>query len=348
MRNSKTFIHTFIDDQIDSDIIFDDPYVEDNGGKDEHDSNAHDRPNADIESVIYNVQVEAENQRKMNNELGYQNPDCIKKAIATNPMTYNGQKLINNKLKVDLPNYEETLEDAEESRLKMKDKMILLGQLMGSKGLNECKNSASNLRGIQVKYIIKEVEDYLKTYSSADGYQMQVELKREHAKACALDYLCEIVFQETDWASVDDEGKLLKPSNSMLPISSNVVSKKLDDVFNEDDDSDVEKVERKIKACINKGRRKVYNESTTDDDDFDDPGLTNAQMKSEAHFVRLFSPSFELRRGIHPHSIYRKAILVHDDVRYQMMVKMIIHVAELMRTTHVVMNGDRREIGLVE
>ncbi|GJU97161.1 hypothetical protein Tco_1326432 [Tanacetum coccineum] len=42
---------------------------EDNGGQDEHDSNAHDRPYADIESMIYNVQVEAENQRKMNNEL---------------------------------------------------------------------------------------------------------------------------------------------------------------------------------------------------------------------------------------------------------------------------------------
>ncbi|GJZ40335.1 hypothetical protein Tco_0586898 [Tanacetum coccineum] len=65
----ETFIHTSIDDQIDFDIIFDDPYVEDNGGQDEHDSNAHDRPYADIESMIYNVQVEAENQRKMNNEL---------------------------------------------------------------------------------------------------------------------------------------------------------------------------------------------------------------------------------------------------------------------------------------
>ncbi|GJY86318.1 hypothetical protein Tco_0500344, partial [Tanacetum coccineum] len=121
MRNSETFIHTFIDDQIDSDIIFDDPYVEDNGGKDEHDSNAHDRPNADIESVIYNVQVEAQNQRKMNNEF-------------------------------------------------KKQKALLQRELetLGSKGLNECKNSASNLRGIQVKYIVKEVEDYLKTYSSAD------------------------------------------------------------------------------------------------------------------------------------------------------------------------------------
>nr|GEV02310.1 hypothetical protein [Tanacetum cinerariifolium] len=35
------------------------------------------------------------------------------------------------------------------------------------KGLSECKASESNFRRIQVKDIIKEVEDYLKTYSSA-------------------------------------------------------------------------------------------------------------------------------------------------------------------------------------
>ncbi|GJZ07501.1 putative xyloglucan:xyloglucosyl transferase, xyloglucan-specific endo-beta-1,4-glucanase [Tanacetum coccineum] len=35
------------------------------------------------------------------------------------------------------------------------------------KGLSECKASKSNVRRIQVKDIVKEVEDYLKTYSSA-------------------------------------------------------------------------------------------------------------------------------------------------------------------------------------
>ncbi|GKB91132.1 hypothetical protein Tco_0963404 [Tanacetum coccineum] len=34
------------------------------------------------------------------------------------------------------------------------------------KGLSDCKASESNIRLIQVKDIIKEVEDYLKTYSS--------------------------------------------------------------------------------------------------------------------------------------------------------------------------------------
>ncbi|GKA69229.1 hypothetical protein Tco_0775293 [Tanacetum coccineum] len=36
-----------------------------------------------------------------------------------------------------------------------------------NEGLAECKVSASNFRRIQVTDIVKEVEDYLKTYSSA-------------------------------------------------------------------------------------------------------------------------------------------------------------------------------------
>ncbi|GJZ97016.1 hypothetical protein Tco_0669350 [Tanacetum coccineum] len=65
----KTIIQTSVDDQIDYDIIFNDPYMEDNGGQDEHDLIAHDRPYADIESMINNVQVKAENKRKMNIKL---------------------------------------------------------------------------------------------------------------------------------------------------------------------------------------------------------------------------------------------------------------------------------------
>ncbi|GJW69363.1 hypothetical protein Tco_0123787 [Tanacetum coccineum] len=36
------------------------------------------------------------------------------------------------------------------------------------KGLSECKASESNIRHIQVKNIVKEVKDYMKTYSSAE------------------------------------------------------------------------------------------------------------------------------------------------------------------------------------
>ncbi|GKE62502.1 hypothetical protein Tco_1512869 [Tanacetum coccineum] len=58
----KTIIHTFDDDKIDSNIIFDDPYVENNGGTSKHDSNAHDEYH-DIQMMAYNVQREAENQK---------------------------------------------------------------------------------------------------------------------------------------------------------------------------------------------------------------------------------------------------------------------------------------------
>ncbi|GJV09936.1 hypothetical protein Tco_1351477 [Tanacetum coccineum] len=50
----KTIINTSDDDQIDSSIIFDDSYVDNNIGIDEHDSNAHDQSVA-LESLIYIV-----------------------------------------------------------------------------------------------------------------------------------------------------------------------------------------------------------------------------------------------------------------------------------------------------
>ncbi|GJZ91324.1 hypothetical protein Tco_0663251 [Tanacetum coccineum] len=59
------------------------------------------------------------------------------------------------------------------------------------------------------------------------------------------------------------KGKSLKPSKSTFPSSSNLVSKKVDDLVNEDNDSVVEE--------------ESHGEDLNDDDDFDDPGLTNAQ-----------------------------------------------------------------------
>ncbi|GJY59482.1 hypothetical protein Tco_0459374 [Tanacetum coccineum] len=58
--------------------------------------------------------------------LGYQNPKHLKKAIKAQPKMYDGERLQSTKLIIDSPDSEETFEDAEESRLKMKDKMIQL------------------------------------------------------------------------------------------------------------------------------------------------------------------------------------------------------------------------------
>nr|GEU29673.1 hypothetical protein [Tanacetum cinerariifolium] len=54
--------------KVNSFIIFDDPYVDNNDGTDEHDSNAHDQSVA-LESLIYNGKKEAESKCSLNNEL---------------------------------------------------------------------------------------------------------------------------------------------------------------------------------------------------------------------------------------------------------------------------------------
>ncbi|GJU08017.1 integrase, catalytic region, zinc finger, CCHC-type containing protein [Tanacetum coccineum] len=57
--------------------------------------------------------------------LGYQNPERLKKAIAAQPKLYDGDLLHCDKLIIDSPNSEGTLEDAKESRIKMRNKMNL-------------------------------------------------------------------------------------------------------------------------------------------------------------------------------------------------------------------------------
>ncbi|GKA88344.1 hypothetical protein Tco_0810108 [Tanacetum coccineum] len=73
----------------------------------------------------------------------------------------------------------ESRKDAVKAREIIKDNLDGIGQhqlrvkdslskgLRGTEGLTEYKALASNIRRIQVKDIVKEVEDYLKTYSSA-------------------------------------------------------------------------------------------------------------------------------------------------------------------------------------
>ncbi|GJR54864.1 putative ribonuclease H-like domain-containing protein [Tanacetum coccineum] len=131
----KTIIQTSDDDQIDSNIMFDDPYVENNGGTSDHDSNAHDEY-YEIQILAYNVNrfKQSHMLRKTPNKvydpfikagLGYKNPECLKKVIAAQPKMYDGEMLHSAKLNLDSPDSEETLKDAEESRLKMRNKMNL-------------------------------------------------------------------------------------------------------------------------------------------------------------------------------------------------------------------------------
>ncbi|GJU61649.1 hypothetical protein Tco_1243484 [Tanacetum coccineum] len=77
----KTIIQTSDDDQNDSNIIFDDPYVENNGGTSEHDSNANDEY-YEIQMLAYNVQREAKNKKRLNNKLKKQK-ELLRKELET-------------------------------------------------------------------------------------------------------------------------------------------------------------------------------------------------------------------------------------------------------------------------
>ncbi|GJX14846.1 hypothetical protein Tco_0206604 [Tanacetum coccineum] len=109
---------------------------------------------------------------------------------------------------------------------------------------------------------------------------------------------------------LDDDGKPFKPSTSTLPSSYNVISKMVDDLVNEDNDSEVEEVydetttykaftgfnvNKASKSGSGEGNKSLYEqwkenhgEDPYDDDDFDDPGLTDAQMK----FANAFDVNF--------------------------------------------------------
>ncbi|GJU15070.1 hypothetical protein Tco_1143036 [Tanacetum coccineum] len=54
-------------------------------------------------------------------------------------------------------------------------------------GLSKCKASESNVRRIQVKDIVKEVKDNLKTYSSA-GMDISCKIRRFPASLTIDDY----------------------------------------------------------------------------------------------------------------------------------------------------------------
>ncbi|GJR93039.1 copia protein [Tanacetum coccineum] len=229
----KTIIQTTDDDQIDSNIIFDHPFVENNGGMSKHDSTAHDKyhllqreletfkdrvktfesntiPYSTYKETCDELERELRNDKdtidrlvkekeKMQNDflkvenekiiiqhetqlekkalkeredrypddildleeklsshdrivykmgqsiqtihmlgkkpnkvydpflkagLGYTNPVRLKKAIAAQPKMYDGDLIDSNKLVIHSTDSEETLEDAEERRNKMRHKMV--------------------------------------------------------------------------------------------------------------------------------------------------------------------------------------------------------------------------------
>ncbi|GJW21283.1 putative ribonuclease H-like domain-containing protein [Tanacetum coccineum] len=141
----KTVIQTSDDDQINSNIIFDDPYVDNNGAKKnfreqekryledicdlEEKLSSHDRIVYKLGQSIQTIHMLGKTPNKVYDPflkagLGYKNPERLKKAIAAQQKMYDGEKLHSTKLVIHSPDSEETLEDVEESRLKMRHKMV--------------------------------------------------------------------------------------------------------------------------------------------------------------------------------------------------------------------------------
>ncbi|GKE54662.1 retrovirus-related pol polyprotein from transposon TNT 1-94 [Tanacetum coccineum] len=125
----NTIIQTTDCDQIDSSIMFDDLFVENNGGTYEHDSTSHDEYR-EIQMLAYNLEKKAFKEREdrylddiLDLEEKLSSHDRIIYKIAQ-PKMYDGDLIHNNKLVIHTTDSEETLKDAEQSRNKMRHKMV--------------------------------------------------------------------------------------------------------------------------------------------------------------------------------------------------------------------------------
>ncbi|GJT53575.1 hypothetical protein Tco_0988629 [Tanacetum coccineum] len=158
--------------------------------------------------------------------LGYKNPERLKKAIAAQPKMYDGERLDSAKLTIDSPDSEETLEDAKESRLKMRNKMFYKTDVIPmsaslSKNLKELKEelikeknellkaklekSSSDSKDIQAN-LLKRIKILENDFKRSQAQSIDFELKLQHQKekmACDVSWKSKL-------STINDENVLLK------------------------------------------------------------------------------------------------------------------------------------------
>ncbi|GKB69731.1 hypothetical protein Tco_0931143 [Tanacetum coccineum] len=137
--------------------------------------------------------------------LGYKNPKNLKKSIAAQPKMYDGDMLHSINLKIDSPDSKETLEDAEESRLKMRNKMVklnyeklnalyetfvpqqepfkflLLPMIVLRQKKNELEKSSSDSKDIQAN-LLKRIKILENDFKRSQAQSIDFELKLQHQK----------------------------------------------------------------------------------------------------------------------------------------------------------------------
>ncbi|GJT30661.1 hypothetical protein Tco_0910936 [Tanacetum coccineum] len=147
--------------------------------------------------------------------LGYKNIEHLKKAIAAQPKMYHGEMLHSTSLKIDSPDFEETLEDAEESQLKMRNKMVQLNygksntlyeHLQKNEMLrNELEKSSSDSKDIQAN-LLKRIKILENDFKRSQAQSIDFELKLQHQKekmACDVSWKSRL-------STLNDENVLLK------------------------------------------------------------------------------------------------------------------------------------------
>ncbi|GKB58095.1 hypothetical protein Tco_0914281 [Tanacetum coccineum] len=116
--------------------------------------------------------------------LGYKNPERLKKAIAAQPKMYDGEKLHSDKLIIDSPDLEETLE----SRSKMINKMVQINYAKLN-SLYETfvpQQDCSNL-----KELIEEVQEMLNISESMEQ-KVDEKSSKENILQKEIDRLLEV------------------------------------------------------------------------------------------------------------------------------------------------------------
>ncbi|GJR33610.1 hypothetical protein Tco_1209294 [Tanacetum coccineum] len=134
----------------------------------------------------------------LKNSLGYQNPFTLKKEISLNPKLYDASYLHNLKVRVDVCDTEEILEDATKSRLKMKRKLddpTTIEKRLIESELYETLKQNELLNGRLLEAILThDVEKYVLLHSETMKHILNVEIKK--VKMQSIDFELQLQHQK--------------------------------------------------------------------------------------------------------------------------------------------------------